>query len=225
MCNSKVCVQSYTVGGVKWLEVGVYARIGQYHLYHAWYLSEEGEIRPVLQSRGLSCNTNHRHHPHWRFDFGIAGEEGDQVFEYTDGVLDGGWGPGWHKYTNEIDALKDTHKHCVWFVRNSQNGHGLWIIPGGGYPPLLDDGSPQSGFSEHDVGVRLYHTEEDGGWIFGARGDLDYLSSEGIQEKEVVFLVYGPSSTRGGNGSRCLVDCRPGAQSPTLNVLQGSKDV
>ena len=79
-CNSKVCLQPYTIGGVKWLEVGVYARIGEYHLYHAWYLSEQGEIRPVLQSRGLSCKTTHMHHPYWRFDFGIAGEHDDQDF-------------------------------------------------------------------------------------------------------------------------------------------------
>ncbi|MFO0731898.1 MAG: hypothetical protein U0361_13095 [Nitrospiraceae bacterium] len=29
-------------------------RIGEYHLYQSWHLSDDGEIRPVLQSRGLS---------------------------------------------------------------------------------------------------------------------------------------------------------------------------
>jgi hypothetical protein len=183
--NSKVCVQTYTSGGVKWLEVGVYARIGEYHLYHAWYLSEQGEIRPVLQSRGLSCNTTHQHHPYWRLDFGIAGEDLDQVFVYTDGTTDEGWGPGWQKYTNEVNAVKDPAKR--WFVRDSQNGHGVWVLPGDGYPPIKNDGKPQSGFSKLDVGVRLYQEEEDAGWLFGPRGDLGYLNGEGIQEKDVVF--------------------------------------
>lgn len=177
--DSKLCTRPYTAGGVKWLEVGVYARIGEYHLYQAWYLSELGEIRPVLQSRGLSCNTTHQHHPYWRLDFGIAGEDLDQVFVYTAGAPDEGWGPGWHKYTNEVNAVKDPAKH--WFVRDSQTGHGLWVLPG------MNDGEPQSGFSKQDVGVRLYHGEEDGGWLFGARGDLGYLNGEGIQEKDVVF--------------------------------------
>ena len=180
--NSNVCVQTYTSGGVKWLEVGVYARIGEYHLYHAWYLSEQGEIHPVLQSRGLSCNTTHQHHPYWRLDFGVAGEDSDQVFVYTDGTTDEGWGPGWHKYTNEVNAVKDDpSKHRRWFVRDSQNGHGVWVLPG------MNDGEPQSGFSKLDVGVRLYHEEEDGGWLFGPRRDLGYLNGEGIQEKDVVF--------------------------------------
>ena len=185
--NSKVCVQTYSSGGVKWLEVGAYARIGEYHLYHAWYLSEHGEIRPVLQSRGLSCNTTHQHHPYWRLDFGIAGENRDQVFEYTDGAANEGWGPGWRKYTNEVNAVKDPPKHRSWFVRDRQNGHGVWVLPSDGYPPLMDDGVPQSCFSKQDVGVRLYNEEEDTGWIFGARGDLGYLDGEGVQEKDVVF--------------------------------------
>lgn len=185
--NSKVCVQTYERGGVKWLEVGVYARIGEYHLYHAWYLNEQGEIRPVLQSRGLSCKTTHQHHPYWRLDFGIAGDDRDQVFEYTDGTTNEGWGPGWHKYTNEVNAVKDPPKHRRWFVRDSQTSHGLWVLPGDGYPPIQDDGVPQSGFSKLDVGVRLYHEEEDGAWLFGARGDLGYLNGEGIQEKNLVF--------------------------------------
>ncbi|MCP9462884.1 MAG: hypothetical protein NNA24_12685 [Nitrospira sp.] len=186
-CNSKVCIRPYTIGGVKWLEIGVYARIGEYHLYHAWYLNELGEIRPVLQSRGLSCRTTHIHHPYWRFDFGAAGADGEQVFEYTDGAPDEGWGAGWRKYTKEVNALKNPSKHRVWFVRDSRNSHGVWVMPGDGYPPLTGDGVPQSCFSNFDVGVRLFHEEEDSGWIFGARGDLGYLNGEGIQEQDVVF--------------------------------------
>ncbi|MFO0766843.1 MAG: hypothetical protein U0231_08625 [Nitrospiraceae bacterium] len=50
--NQKICIETTEQGGVKWLELGVYARIGEYHLYQSWHLSDDGEIRPVLQSRG-----------------------------------------------------------------------------------------------------------------------------------------------------------------------------
>ena len=93
-CKQKVCVESSTVKGMKWLELGIYARIGEYHIYQSWHLSEDGELRPVVQSRGLSCNTDHVHHPYWRFDFDINGNGMDQVFVRDDGGPDSGWGPG-----------------------------------------------------------------------------------------------------------------------------------
>jgi hypothetical protein len=127
------------------------------------------------------------HHPYWRFDVGIGGEDGDQVFEYTDGEPDQGWGPGWRKYTEETNALKNPVKYRVWFVRDNQTTHGVWIMPGTGYPPLSGDGMPQSGFSNFDVGVRLFLEEEDTGWVYGARGELGYLDSENVQERDIVF--------------------------------------
>ena len=92
--DQKVCVQTYQHNGVKWLELGVYARIGEYHIYQVWYLSQDGEIHPIAHSRGLSCNTNHVHHPYWRLDFDIDGNGLDQVFRYDMNAPDTGWGPG-----------------------------------------------------------------------------------------------------------------------------------
>ena len=83
--NNTVCVESSTLNGTKWLELGIYARIGEYHIYQSWHLSDDGELRPIVQSRGLSCNTDHIHHPYWRFDFDIDGNGMDQVFAHDDG--------------------------------------------------------------------------------------------------------------------------------------------
>lgn len=33
--GKKLCQAEHTIQGVKWLELGVYAKIGQYHLYQA----------------------------------------------------------------------------------------------------------------------------------------------------------------------------------------------
>ena len=83
-----------------------------------------GEIRPVLQSRGLSCNTDHMHNPYWRFDFDINGNGMDQVFRHDDGASDSRRGPGWKKYTNERNDVKNLGTHRTWFVRDQPTGHG-----------------------------------------------------------------------------------------------------
>jgi len=185
--DHKVCVESSTQHGLIWLELGIYARIGEYHLYQSWHLSEDGEIRPVLQSRGLSCNTDHMHNPYWRFDFDINGNGMDQVFLHDDGASDRGWGPGWKKYTNERNDVKNLSTHRTWFVRDQPTGHGVWILPGDGYAPLKDDGE-RDGFADLDVAIRRANPAEDIPWVFGARGQLGYdEDNQGVQEQDIVF--------------------------------------
>ena len=184
--DNKLCIDSATVNGVKWLELGIYARIGEYHLYQAWHLSEDGEMRPVLHSRGLSCNTDHHHHPYWRLDFDVNGNGLDQVFVHDQGSPDNGWGPGWRKYTNERNDVKSPATQRVWFVRDQPTGHGVWILPGDGYLPLKDDGE-RDDFGDHDVAIRRASPTEDVPWTFGARGNLGYdEDNQGVQEQDVV---------------------------------------
>jgi hypothetical protein len=185
--DQKVCMEVSTQNNVKWLELGIYARIGEYHLYQAWHLSDDGELRPVLHSRGLSCNTNHDHHPYWRFDFDINGNGMDQVFVHEDGGADQGWGPGWRKYRNERNDVKIPALNRTWLVRDQLNGHGVWILPGTGYVPLKDDGERDK-FADLDVAIRRANASEDIPWEFGARGQLGYdEDNQGIQEHDVVF--------------------------------------
>ena len=185
--DHKVCVESSTLQGVKWLELGIYARIGEYHIYQSWHLSDDGEIRPIIQSRGLSCNTDHVHNPYWRVDFDINGNGMDQVFLHDDGGSDRGWGPGWKKYTNERNDVKNLSTHRTWFVRDQPTGHGVWILPGDGYAPLKDDGE-RDDFADHDVAIRRANPDEDISWVFGARGQLGYdEDNQGVQEQDIVF--------------------------------------
>ena len=185
--DQKVCMESATQHNVKWLEVGAYARIGEYHLYQAWHLSDDGELRPVLHSRGLSCNTNHDHHPYWRFDFDIDGNGMDQVFVHEEGGPDRGWGAGWRKYTNERNDVKIPTLNRRWLVRDQLNGHGVWILPGTGYAPLKGDGERDK-FADIDVAIRRATASEDVPWSFGARGQLGYdEDNQGVQEQDIVF--------------------------------------
>lgn len=200
--NRMVCVEPYILDGVKWLEVGGYARIGEYHLYQAWYFSGDGEIRPALQSRGLSCRTTHRHHPYWRLDFAFDREakKDEQVFVHTEGAQDEGWGPGWHKYTSEVNAEKGQQR--TWFVRNQTNGHGVWVIPGS------HDGLPDD-FAKIDVAVRQYNILEDKPWEFGACGQLGYFNNDSVQEQDIVFWYVAHLRHEAGLGAAAWLTIGP----------------
>ncbi len=198
--DKKVCAQTYHHDDVEWLELGVYARIGEYHIYQAWYISRDGEIHPVVHSRGLSCNTDHVHHPYWRFDFDIDGNGQDQVFRYDVGGKDEGWGAGWHKYTNEVNDTKVPNR--MWFVRDQPTGHGVWVLPGQAYSPLTDEALTRDSFSDMDIAVRRNKRWEDEPWTFGARGELAYdQDQEGIQEQDIVFWYVGHLPHKAALGS------------------------
>ncbi len=193
-CDKKpVCLKEYTSGGMKWLEVVGYAKIGEYHIYQGWYLSEDGRIQPVIQSRGLSCRTTHRHHPYWRLDITFNPDEKnrkEQVFVYDQGADDYGWGAGWRKYTNEVNDEKNPAKKQLWFVRDAETGDGVWIIPGkdpSAPPDSADRDGVHDGFAKIDVGVRQYNILEDKPWEFGACGQLGYGDNDSVQERDVVF--------------------------------------
>src|SRR5262249_39162619 len=69
-CNNKyIGISTFEIasddGDSRWLELGVYARIGAYHVYQAYYLSER-LLCPRVFSRGLQCNLEHVHHAYWR---------------------------------------------------------------------------------------------------------------------------------------------------------------
>ncbi|MGH9753790.1 MAG: hypothetical protein ACREA2_13505 [Blastocatellia bacterium] len=151
----------------------------KYRIYQVWYLSESGHIQPIVWSKGLHCDSDHDHHAYWRMDFDINGASSDQAFVRNDGAANEGWGPGWHKYTNELNTVKNSATNRVWFVRDNPSAHGIWILPG---PDGVTDG-----FSTKDVAPRLYRGSEDEPWPFGAWGHLGYGNSEGIQEKDIVF--------------------------------------
>ncbi len=174
--GAKVCQESYSSGGRNWLEIGILARIGAYRLYDAYYLSHDGWITCRLWSRGLQCEVDHNHHPYWRFDFDIDGAASDQVFVYDSNRSSEGWGPGWHKYTTELNTVKNPSTNRMWFQRDSRTGDGVWVIPG-------PDGVSDS-FAGVDVAPRRYHFAEDVAWAFGAWGEVGYLDYETIQEQD-----------------------------------------
>jgi hypothetical protein len=183
-CGSKVCQRSYTVNGRSWLEIGVFAMLGEYRLYPAWQLSEDGYIQPRLWSAGLQLYQNHLHHPYWRVDFDIKDAANDQVFVYDSNRPNEGWGPGWHKYPSELNDVKNPSTSRQWYVRDNLTGHGVWILPGS------NDGVAD-GFSSFDVAPRLYHFPLEmvpwPGVYPNDVGELQGNNGENIAEKDVVL--------------------------------------
>lgn len=182
-CGIKVCQRSLNVGGRNWLEIGVWVILDQYRLFPSWILSDDGYIRPLLWSSGLQLHENHKHHPYWRVDFDINGAAGDQVFVWDNNRPNEGWGPGWHKYTIEENAVKNPATARRWYVRDNATGHGVWIFPG------VNDGFAD-GFSNFDLAARLYHYPVENcpwpGLYPDDVGELQGKNGENIAEKDVV---------------------------------------
>ena len=186
--NTLVCQKSYTLHGRNWLEIGVLAKISQYLIYHVWYLSDDGYLYPRVHSAGLQCPSNggwvdHHHHPYWRLDVDVGGAASDDVFVYDNNRPDQGWGPGWHRYPQELNDLKNPATDRKWFVRDHVTGHGVWVLP--------ESDAGADSFSNKDVGARLYSSPEDQPWPFGAWGHLGYDNGENIEEKDIVFWYIG----------------------------------
>lgn len=179
----KVCQRSYTSGGRQWLELGILAAIGKYRLYQVYYFSQDGYLVVRCWSKGFHCNITHQHHAYWRLDFDLKDASADQVFVFDNNRPNEGWGPGWHKYVQEVDTLRNPPTNRQWFVRDNPTGHGMWILPG-------PNDTTADGFSVLDLGGRLYRFGEDAPWTGGSTGELGYNNGENIAEKDdVVWYV------------------------------------
>ncbi|MFN0016176.1 MAG: hypothetical protein ACKVU2_16675 [Saprospiraceae bacterium] len=176
-----ICQYQFTWGGSgQWLEIGAYATIGAYHLYQAWYFSEDGRIHSRMWSKGLHCQQDHEHHPYWRLDFDINGASDDQVFVHGNARPNSGWGPGWLKIRNEATMTKISGYNEMWFCRDQSTGSGAWLLPG------QHDGHAGYWCNE-DFNARLYKGSEDVQWMFGPSGSLGYNEHESVEEKDVVL--------------------------------------
>ena len=189
-CPEKVCKREWLQDDVAWLEYGVYARIGKYHIYHAWYFSAPAgptsrapaQIHAAVWSGGIACNMEHAHHPYWRFDFSPAGGTRDQVF-----LLKAGTRP-WFHYTTEGDWRKEApepNPHL--FVRRHDHPEGLWVFRSGA-DAVFDE------FSNRDLSVRLYQPEEDGNWDLDEYQDLPYANGESVASARTVIWYVGHMS-------------------------------
>jgi hypothetical protein len=152
--GQKVCQRMFSFGGREWLEISGRAFIGSYDILQAWCLTPDGEIQPRVFSRCLQCNIDHGHHVYWQLDFDMDGAANDQAFLHQSSFPDTGYGPGWFRYSNEFDSRRNPSEHPTWFVRDAQTLLGAFV------QPSTDDG-PHDAFSDRNVCIRRYHSNED----------------------------------------------------------------
>lgn len=188
-CPEKVCKREWLQDDVAWLEYGVYARIGKYHIYHAWYFSAPAgptsrapaQIHAAVWSGGIACNMEHVHHPYWRFDFSPSGTK-DEMF-----LLKSGTRP-WSYYATEGDWRKDpAEPNPHLFVRRRDHSEGLWVF-------RSSTDAVFDGFSNRDLSVRVYRPEEDGNWNLDEYQDLPYANGESVATARAVVWYVGHMS-------------------------------
>lgn len=170
--DSYVCVREIWDRAA--LEIGVYARIGEYHLYQCYYIHRDGYIYPRLWSKGLSCNLDHRHHPYWRFDIDVDGTRNRINYRNPEGS-------GF--YTTEGGGTIANVEHH-WLIENTQSGNGVWIIPGSTDTARSDD------FSRYDFYIRKYRSNEDKEWWRKPEQEIGFATHEGINENTDVVFWY-----------------------------------
>jgi hypothetical protein len=166
-----------------WLELGVYARIGAYHIYQAWYLSNTGLICPRVWSKGLSCNFDHKHHPYWRFDLDPDGWAKNRANIISDDFI------GF--FSNEGGASKSAFPNTRWNVENLDTGAKAWILPSQTLiAPPTEDG-PADGFSRFDIYLRKFRPSEEGDWPHDPEEEIGFPQHEALDESDIVVWYIG----------------------------------
>ena len=169
-CNGDgFCARTYKQDGNDYLEVGVSAELGEYDIYQSYIFSPDGFFDSYVFSRGLQCETDHRHHAHWMYDFDIDGRDNDQVMKNSGNLQ-----------TSEFNDRKVSTNY--WTIKDAETGMRVELNPGN-FDGFTDD------FSQWDVAVRKWNSGETDGWFLGARGEIgdNYNNAESIDREDIVF--------------------------------------
>jgi hypothetical protein len=204
--SNRVNVYNLWFFGFLAVVVETYHTIGNYRLTERWTFWNDGQVSPRLFSAGLQCNTNHRHHVYWRFDFDIDGPANNLALEYNTTTPDLGWGPGWHVKYHEIVRVKNPPTRRVWAILNKRAPQrGYMVIPGG------KDGVAD-GFSSGDLWVLRYHGSED---QHGRQGNAQddglapLVNGEDTDGQDLVLWYCGHLRHDASDGGAELHSCGP----------------
>lgn len=174
-------------------EIAIFAEIGGYDVWQAWYFRKSGRLEPMVYSRGWSCGEDahekdHKHHPYWRLDFDVEGVT-NEVWRIRT------------KTNDQVQTFKYPQEWNSW--RMGDDAELAWTInkPGSSKHVLIrypsnefrdPGGSPWFEFSSKDMGIRRYHHWEDNGWKFDAVDHLGYkVLPESVAGHDIVFWTVG----------------------------------
>ncbi len=175
------------------MELAVFAEIGGYDLYQAFYFHKSGRFETMLYSSGWSCSdsqseNNHKHHPYWRLDFDVDGISNRVRHAMT---VSGG-GMSFAAYSSESGfTVPSNATSIVWTVANNSSGKHIRIqSPDNERADAA--GAVWFGFGSRDAHVRRYKFSEDEGWAFSSTSQLGYFTPpEATDDQDVVFWAIG----------------------------------
>lgn len=157
------------------------AQAGWYRYSMRWEFYDDGTILPTFGfgTYNTSCSgATHRHHAYWRFDFDIDDAGNDSVTQV------GGSLPG--PIAQEAERTWEDGS-VSWEVRDAATGRGYRLTPG-----AQDQLLPVDSFSENDLMVSLYHSNElsdSGGGC--AVNPVSIVNGEAVLDTDVVLYYRG----------------------------------
>lgn len=175
--GDKICLREWT-GGNPLLEIGAYAKLGGYDIYQAWYFTRSGWLEAAMWSKGWHCNISHRHHAYWRLDFDIE-SIANQVWRFHTS----GGNTVWQQYNTERDQSVAGLSGVGWWIQNTSGSRFVQLRPWNTEVP--------DGFAPHDASVRLYRSDENVGWPWGASSQLLFNNGEQLWNRDYVFWWIG----------------------------------
>jgi hypothetical protein len=121
---------------------------GWYRYISKWRLHSNGTIKPqfgfAATANGCTCEL-HFHNCYWRFDFDIAGADGDRIQEYNNPPITTS---NWHMKRYELMRYRDQSRNRSWKISDGNRGYTL--IPG------PNDGIADT-YARGDVWFLRYH--------------------------------------------------------------------
>lgn len=189
--NRYICREEITLGGLPHLRLGVYARIGAYHIAQTWTLNNEGEVLPRVFSKGLSCTLDHWHHPYWRFDFALGSPERNRVSVVSESstadiAVEGAVVNAWFGHNTQY-RVTSTQPPDVGDIELPARAT---IVPPVIGPPtvaLYDGIVGPTSFSSRDGYIRKFRPEEDRPWPHAPANDIGFAVHEPCVDSEIVF--------------------------------------
>lgn len=183
-----ISIKEFDLSGTLHLELGVYARIGAYHIWQSWTLNNDGWIRPRVFSKGLSCNVDHWHHPYWRFDFALGSPERQRLSVFQESGAHIG------DITTEGSLVNSAFADDPEYVIRSTQVPDIGVIEQPAeaiiIPPHLDHHAGIVGptsWSPLDGYVRVFRPEEDRDWPHSAHEDIKFPQHQSCVDSDIVF--------------------------------------
>jgi len=182
--NATLAQREFTVNNRRWYELGIRDLIGNYDIYQVYYLSEDGILDAHIFSKGLQCNYFHVHYPNWRIDFDLDGSPSDQIQGFRNGA--------YQVYGNEFNSGVTAADNHQWRVRDTATGLSVDVLPGFTdftIPDMANKALPD--FNQNTIFGRLYKSNEDESWGFGANSQVPFNEGENINGQDLVIWYEG----------------------------------